>query len=819
MIRLETASRKPTAHRPSLLVPTIVAMAVLMLFPSGVGLASAGPSNLGSGSDVTQDRSTAAPMAAAGGAVHDYHFASAELARPGWSGTPAWLAYDHAARAFYVAEAPSGVGVLSAGSLQVNGTIPVGTSPFAVAYDPNDGRIFVTNTGSNNVTAISDTTNSTIGSVAVGTNPYGIAFDTGTDRVYVANGGSNTVTVVNGSSLLVVATIPVGSDPIGVAYDPVDQTVVVANSGSNNVTVIDAATDLVVANPAVGTSPYDLTVDTASGAAYVSNAGSGNVSVLNPNGTGLTTTIAVGAEPAGLVYDSRNGTVWVDQGPVGVVVVNASTDRVVQFLEFDPQGAAYDPDRNEVCVTNAANSTFQCLVPGQDSYADVSTISFVESGLLNGTAWSVDMDGEVADSTNSTVAFAAPLYAYESYTVGPVAQYAPSPATGAFSADLPNMTLSINFTSDLGLYVLTFQERGLSLDLGSWWEVNVSGATYSTDLPTVALSVRNGSYPYDPQASGMMVSPPGTAIVNGSSVTVVVPFAPERFPVSFQEVDLPTALSWGVTFNGTRESLTTDGGADTLNFASEPDGSYSYVIDPVPGWVTTNVPRNGTVSVTGEALNVSVDYAVAPLPPNATYRLTFHETGLPNGTSWGVVVGSAVGSSSTRNVTFPEVNGTYGFVVLAVAGFEASAPSVAVVNGNNTTVPVTFRLETYPIVFIEFGLPSGTNWSVTVSNVTIGFNVTENSTTNSITFFLPNGTYAISFGLPAGYSGNSSSTQITVTGRASTGATLSVSPEGSHAGFPLSPWETAATFAVAGALAGVAGTLLWRRRDPPTRAR
>lgn len=759
---------------------------------------------------------TVGPVAELPGTVHHYHFATAALQRPGWSGVPAWLVYDHGVGSFYVAEAPSGVGVLRPGAYDVNLTIPVGNSPFAAAYDPNDGRVFVTNTGSDNVSVIADATNTTVGSVAVGTSPSGIAFDNRTDRVYVANGGSDNVSVLNGSSLALLTTIAVGAAPVGVAYDWTTNVVVVANSGSNNVSVIDAATMQVVANPAVGDSPYAVAIDTANGAAYVSNAASGNVTVLNQTTTGVAATIPVGAGLAGLTYDSRNQTVWVDEGRLGVVVIYAPTNQVVQFLEFDPQGAAYDPDQNVVCVTNSANSTFECLMPG-NWQANLVHVAFVETGLPSGTSWSVSFGGVESNSSNATIRFAAPSNFAAYYSVGPVSQYAASPANGYYNGNyLRYWNVSINFTRNSSLFVLRFLETGLSLQFGESWELNVSGeGVYGSELPTIALSLPNGSYAYTPLPSGTERCPTGVAVVNGSDTNVTLRYQPEKFPVTFQEVDLPAGLRWSVTFNGTEMSLTTDGGADSLPFAAQPDGSYAYDVTPVPGWVPSYFPMGGTANVSGGPLNVTVYYSVAPVPPNSTYTLTFRESGLPADTSWGIVLGSSVASSATQNVTFTEPNGSYGFVVLAVGGYVASAPSAAVVAGSNTTVSVTFRPQTYPIVFVEFGLPAGTNWSVTVTNNSTGFNVTEHSTTNSLTFFLPNGTYTITFGLPAGYSGTASSTQITVTGRAATGATLSVGPRAPPGRPSEFPWETAAIFAVAGALAASGVALLWRRRTPP----
>ncbi|MGC8620276.1 MAG: hypothetical protein ACP5LA_07265, partial [Thermoplasmata archaeon] len=67
-------------------------------------------------------------------------------------------------------------------------------------------------------------------------------------------------------------------------------------------------------------------------------------------------------------------------------------------------------------------------------------------------------------------------------------------------------------------------------------------------------------------------------------------------------------------------------------------------------------------------------------------------------------------------------------------------------------------IEYYKITFTESGLPTGTSWSVTLNGTT------ESSTTNTITFTEPNGTYAYSIGIIGGYTASPSSGTITVNG-------------------------------------------------------
>ncbi|MDQ3713759.1 MAG: hypothetical protein M3388_16275 [Acidobacteriota bacterium] len=69
-------------------------------------------------------------------------------------------------------------------------------SPFK-KLAPEVNKIYVANYGSDSVTVINGTNNSTT-TVAAGTDPYAVAVNPITNRIYVANNGSNNVTVIDG---------------------------------------------------------------------------------------------------------------------------------------------------------------------------------------------------------------------------------------------------------------------------------------------------------------------------------------------------------------------------------------------------------------------------------------------------------------------------------------------------------------------------------------------------------------------------------------------------------------------------------------------
>jgi hypothetical protein len=425
-------------------------------------------------------------------------------------------------------------------------------------------------------------------------------------------------------------------------------------------------------------------------------------------------------------------------------------------------------------------------------------VSFIANGLVNESFWWVWLGGATNGSNSSVLTFDMTngSYVYVAWANDYVTRDSP----GNLTVDGSPLRVTINFTA--APYTVTFAESGLPS--GSVWEVTLEGVG-RTGVATVPFSEPNGTFPYTVTAVPGLVPTPasGNVTVHGSDVNVSISFGPPTYLVTFAETGLPAGTPWSVLLNGAPGA----GTGSTISFI-EPNGTYDYSVPPVSGF-TSRLP--GTVNVSGANASVLVGFY------SGIFTLTFHETGLPTGTGWGVLIGSQSESSLTSDVNFTEPNGTYGYVILAVVGYVTAYSGFVSVSGGNTVVTVTFHPETYPIVFIEFGLPAGSNWSVTVSNSSNGFNETQSSTTSSITLFLPNGTYRFSFNLPAGYSANSSSSQITVAGKATTGATLTISPTGAKTTPSGSTaWPIAALAAIV--ILGIAVVVLvvLRVRRPPS---
>jgi len=93
-------------------------------------------------------------------------------------------------------------------------------------------------------------------------------------------------------------------------------------------------------------------------------------------------------------------------------------------------------------------------------------------------------------------------------------------------------------------------------------------------------------------------------------------------------------------------------------------------------------------------------------------------------------------NSTTNTITFNLQNGTYSYSIANVLNYIPNPRSgTVIISGNNVTITVQFTLQTFTVTFVEQGLPSGTTWNVTLNGMT------KSSSTNTITFQLPNGVY------------------------------------------------------------------------------
>ena len=226
-----------------------------------------------------------------------------------------------------------------------------------------------------------------------------------------------------------------------------------------------------------------------------------------------------------------------------------------------------------------------------------------------------------------------------------------------------------------------------------------------------------------------------TILVISGETTIVAINLTKQYSVDFIEKGLSPGTTWSVELNGTNKSAATT----TLVF-DVVNGTYDYTIWSVNGYKLQSTSSSSVV-VGGSNSSITVNYSPV------LYVVTFHETGINNGTKWGVDINGNASTSISSYLHLSLPNATYQYYMLKVPGFVLAGAEYGniTVNGSGFQVPIAFYEYTFALKVVETGLPTGTNWSAAVGGLSLS------SKTSTITFEEPNGTYSVSVSGVVGY--------------------------------------------------------------------
>ena len=874
--------------------------------------------------------------------------------------SPLGVAYDSGKGEVFVANWNShNVSVISDASNSVVATIVVGGNPRGVAYDSGKAEVFVANYGSNSVNVISDASDTVVASIPVGAQPVNPGYDSGNGEVLVTNSNSNNVSVISDASNKVEGSIPVGAVPWVWVYDNGNGYGYVSNYNQGTVSIFISPIYYSLTFSESGL-PAGMSWTMGVNGSDLSSTNS-TINFLEPNGTYNYTVINAGylgpppSPPSGQVtiagsparilitFPGSYRSIFYERGlpsktqwsfwltlPSGVQYKMSTYGSNISIMlangtwpfSVNPvPGYTANPSGGAVVVNGSAVNQTIIFAPAAGTY----TVTFLEGGLPNGTHWSITLNGTIGNAVApAPIAFTEPNGTYP-FTVGTVTGYMANVTSSNVTVTGASFSRPITFTPQTTLTGVAVSPFADTLTVGTYANFTAtptctggpcSGVTYSWSLNDTALGNLNtssgASVKFTATASGtenlsvtamsngklaknsstitITTTPvptlayvsltPLTATVNVSgtqtftaavgcsggtcpsgstytwslnnslgklntssgpqvlftanstaglvnltvtahlngktainSSTITIKKAsppPSTYAVTFSESGLPSGTTWSVTLSGAMKS-----GTGSIAF-TEPNGSYSFSVGAVPGYTAS--PTSGSFTVSGVAVSKAITFTA--LPPGE-YSLTFSATGLPTGTNWSVTVGATTHTSTGSTISFTEANGTYSYTVGAVAGYTATPSSGSVtVNGAAETVSLAFAKAstetTYSVTFTETGLPTGTSWSVTLNGST------KSSTTATIAFQEPNGSYAFTVGSVSGYTVGPSPGTIKVNGAAISQAitfTSSTSPGKTNQttgilGLPGYDGYILVGVVVAAAAAGVV-ILLLRKRSPP----
>jgi phospholipase C len=279
-----------------------------------------------------------------------------------------------------------GVAIIDTSSFAWVSAMVSETNPYGIAATPDGAKLYVTESGTNLVSAfevaslVGATGKQAGTTIVVGVYPHGVTVSPDGARAYVANtgpdtgpGGSDTISVIKVSSDVVVNTIRVGQAPQvvavsadssrvfatcaqglyvasaasgharlatkqcaqahGVAASPDGNWVFVADTLHDRVLVLDGRGRSVAGKVKVGRTPWNVAFTPDSKSAYVTNSNDDTVSVIDVNSGVVTDTISVSRIPTGI--SAHGSQMWVTGNVSSTVsVIDTSSNKLVSTVEL-----------------------------------------------------------------------------------------------------------------------------------------------------------------------------------------------------------------------------------------------------------------------------------------------------------------------------------------------------------------------------------------------------------------------------------------------------------------------------------------------------
>ena len=453
--------------------------------------------------------------------------------------------------------------------------------------------------------------------------------------------------------------------------------------------------------------PYGVAFDSSNGYVYVTSPNSGNVLVINSSNNQVITSLRDYNCPHEAAFDPSNGNVYVtnycdftSNCPNYVTVINGSTNKLIATIGAgsEPHGVAIDTSNGNVYVANYGSDNVSVINGSTNKVIANITVGFSprdaafdpSNGNVYVSNYGSDNVSVINGSTNKVIA---------NISVG-------------------SEPYGVAFDSSNGyLYVIDVNFETVSV-------INVST---NNVIANISVGLFSKGAAFDSSNGNVYV-----ANSFSGTVSIISSFTPTQklYGMTFTETGLTSKTTWYVNLSNGMDSGPITTASYTFSLAN---GSYSYTVT-TSDKTSQPSPSSGSFTVNGSPLSKSVKFS-------QVYELTFTETGLLSGTPWYVNLTNGMVSGAITDTSYSLLltNGSYSYKVSTSDKKYSPSPSSGsfTVNGASVSKSVTFAKVTYTLTFTESGLPSGTTWYVNLSN-----GQTYSSTTGTLSFTEPNGTYS-----------------------------------------------------------------------------
>jgi DNA-binding beta-propeller fold protein YncE len=239
----------------------------------------------------------------------------------GWD----YLTSDPQAHRLYVTHGPR-VEVLDSDSGKVVGSIAGFKGTHGVALDDAGKYGYVSDGGANVVVVFDRSSFAIAASIPAGTNPDGIVFEPRTKTVWAFNGRSHNATVIDTAQRKAVATIPLDGKPEFPVADG-SGTVFANIESKNEIVRFSAEAKTITATWALDNcdSPSGLAIDRAGGRLFAVCDG-GKMAVVDAKSGKTLANPAIGEGPDAARYDAKRKLAFSSNGGGTLTIIDASKD-------------------------------------------------------------------------------------------------------------------------------------------------------------------------------------------------------------------------------------------------------------------------------------------------------------------------------------------------------------------------------------------------------------------------------------------------------------------------------------------------------------
>jgi len=322
-------------------------------------------------------------------------------------------------------------------------TIPVGSQPVGVAYDPSMHEIFVANYLSGDIQVISDSTNAVVADITALSQyagaPYDLAYDSAKGEMWVTD--ATGAYAISDATNTIVANVTNGIVPgwgglTRIAYDSGKGELFVSYTiydepSLNLVQVISDSTNTIVANITI--SAYAMVYDPAKGEIFASeessDVGNQDIAVISDTTNAIIATIPVGADF--LAYDSAKGEIFAESAGTGVYVISDSSNKVIATINDESfwwEGTlAYDSAKGEIFL---------------NGHNEVDVISDNTNKVIGSVSTNFSYPTDIAYDSGT-----GQLYAANSGIPGTIVVISDSSSGTSSSTSTPSSTTSAGATS------------------------------------------------------------------------------------------------------------------------------------------------------------------------------------------------------------------------------------------------------------------------------------------------------------------------------------------------------------------------------------